>query len=378
MRDAIDKFHADRGRYPHDLQELVQAALPARDAARPGHRPRRHVGARAAGGRKATACGRRAQRRGRARRATGRPMRAGEALRRRRRLHLCVGDGASWPCCRSGWPPIGPLWADEARREREHELLRVGQLYAQAIARYYQRLARQRQALSAVARQPAARHALRRHLPAHAQAVRRSARPRRPWGIVRAPDGGVRGVYSQSTEAPLRREPLDLGADDRCRPRSAIPTGSSFRRYTDDMTAFASRQSAARLHAARTAGRDPDHRLAHRHRRAALSGAGRPSLKSPRRARSSTRWTRRCRRYRIDTGRYPTTRQGLKALVTQPADEPRWRGPYLQGDDAGRPWGSPYQYRAPGHRRARVRAAEPRQGPRAPAAAATTPTSALR
>ena len=35
--------------------------------------------------------------------------------------------------------------------------------------------------------------------------------PSRAWGIVRAPDGGVRGVFSQSTEAPLRREPLDLG-----------------------------------------------------------------------------------------------------------------------------------------------------------------------
>jgi general secretion pathway protein G len=52
--------------------------------------------------------------------------------------------------------------------------------------------------------------------------------------------------------------------------------------------------------------------------------------------------------YRIDTGRFPNTAQGLRALVTQPGDEPRWRGPYLQGDVPVDPWGSTYQYRAPG------------------------------
>lgn len=57
--------------------------------------------------------------------------------------------------------------------------------------------------------------------------------------------------------------------------------------------------------------------------------------------------------YRIDTGRYPTTGQGLKALVTQPADETRWHGPYMQGEIPADPWGNAYQYRspaaAPGH-----------------------------
>jgi len=52
--------------------------------------------------------------------------------------------------------------------------------------------------------------------------------------------------------------------------------------------------------------------------------------------------------YRIDTGRFPSSSQGLKALVNAPADEPRWRGPYLQGDVPLDPWGMPYQYRTPG------------------------------
>ncbi|MFD2452202.1 type II secretion system major pseudopilin GspG [Ideonella paludis] len=53
--------------------------------------------------------------------------------------------------------------------------------------------------------------------------------------------------------------------------------------------------------------------------------------------------------YRIDTGRYPSSAQGLKALVQQPPEETRWRGPYMRGDIPPDPWGMPYVYRAPGN-----------------------------
>ncbi len=52
--------------------------------------------------------------------------------------------------------------------------------------------------------------------------------------------------------------------------------------------------------------------------------------------------------YRIDVGRFPSEAQGLRALVSAPQGEPRWRGPYLQGDLPQDPWGSSYQYRSPG------------------------------
>jgi general secretion pathway protein G len=52
--------------------------------------------------------------------------------------------------------------------------------------------------------------------------------------------------------------------------------------------------------------------------------------------------------YRIDTGRYPSTQQGLVALVTRPMDEPRWQGPYLAKAVPPDPWTRPYLYRAPG------------------------------
>lgn len=54
--------------------------------------------------------------------------------------------------------------------------------------------------------------------------------------------------------------------------------------------------------------------------------------------------------YRMDTGHFPSSALGLKALVTQPADETRWRGPYLQGEVPLDPWGSPYQYQIPSTR----------------------------
>ena len=52
--------------------------------------------------------------------------------------------------------------------------------------------------------------------------------------------------------------------------------------------------------------------------------------------------------YRLDTGRYPTTEQGLVALVVKPNDEPKWNGPYLQKVVPPDPWGRPYVFRSPG------------------------------
>lgn len=54
--------------------------------------------------------------------------------------------------------------------------------------------------------------------------------------------------------------------------------------------------------------------------------------------------------YRLDNGRYPTTQQGLAALWTEPATEPRpkaWNGPYLRKRVPSDPWDRPYVYRFP-------------------------------
>jgi general secretion pathway protein G len=54
--------------------------------------------------------------------------------------------------------------------------------------------------------------------------------------------------------------------------------------------------------------------------------------------------------YRLDTGRYPTAEQGLKALVDRPASETKWAGPYLRKDVPLDPWGKPYLYKVPGEK----------------------------
>lgn len=52
--------------------------------------------------------------------------------------------------------------------------------------------------------------------------------------------------------------------------------------------------------------------------------------------------------YRLDVGHYPTTEQGLTALVVRPQNEAKWNGPYLQKAVPSDPWGHPYQYKSPG------------------------------
>jgi general secretion pathway protein G len=52
--------------------------------------------------------------------------------------------------------------------------------------------------------------------------------------------------------------------------------------------------------------------------------------------------------YRLDVGRYPSTDQGLAALMTKPAGEERWAGPYLKKAAPPDPWGRPYAYKSPG------------------------------
>jgi len=55
--------------------------------------------------------------------------------------------------------------------------------------------------------------------------------------------------------------------------------------------------------------------------------------------------------YRIDVGNYPTTQQGLAALVNRPTGVSRWNGPYVKGDAMLKdPWNRPYQYLSPSQR----------------------------
>ena len=55
--------------------------------------------------------------------------------------------------------------------------------------------------------------------------------------------------------------------------------------------------------------------------------------------------------YKLDIGSYPSTDQGLQALVAQPAGVANWNGPYVKGDTVPLdPWNHPYSYRSPSQR----------------------------
>lgn len=53
--------------------------------------------------------------------------------------------------------------------------------------------------------------------------------------------------------------------------------------------------------------------------------------------------------FKLDVGRYPTTEEGLKALVTAPPTAENWNGPYVKKtSEIDDPWGHPYNYKSPG------------------------------
>lgn len=53
--------------------------------------------------------------------------------------------------------------------------------------------------------------------------------------------------------------------------------------------------------------------------------------------------------YRLEIGRYPTSDEGLNALLEAPADAPQWNGPYVRNPKMiVDPWGTPYRYQFPG------------------------------
>jgi type II secretory pathway pseudopilin PulG len=101
----------------------------------------------------------------------------------------------------AGLALAGEVWHTSVLREREAELLHVGNEYRKAIERYY--LAGPRQyprALADLLKDPR-----------QAGTVRHLRKPypdpvsgEDGWGLVRAPDGGIAGVYSLSEERPLK------------------------------------------------------------------------------------------------------------------------------------------------------------------------------
>jgi general secretion pathway protein G len=53
--------------------------------------------------------------------------------------------------------------------------------------------------------------------------------------------------------------------------------------------------------------------------------------------------------YHLEVGRYPSTQEGLQALVQAPGGSDKWNGPYLKKKELPKdPWGNDYRYESPG------------------------------
>lgn len=115
--------------------------------------------------------------------------------------------------CALGLSIAGPLWSQQVKRDRERELLRIGALYAQALAAYREgapgslkQYPTRLESLLLDARFVGTMRHLRKLYPD-------PVNPGQPWGVVLDTDGRIAGVYSRSDEAPLIQGPVDLGND---------------------------------------------------------------------------------------------------------------------------------------------------------------------
>lgn len=53
--------------------------------------------------------------------------------------------------------------------------------------------------------------------------------------------------------------------------------------------------------------------------------------------------------YKLEIGRYPSSQEGLQALITAPAGVTNWNGPYWKKNAIPKdPWGNEYRYASPG------------------------------
>ena len=103
----------------------------------------------------------------------------------------------------AGLGATGTIWHDVQQREKEHDLLVVGTLYRKAIQQYYEN--------SIGAKQyPLTLDSL--LLDVRQQGIRRYLRhpyfdpltESKEWGLVKAPQGGIMGIYSLSKDKPIK------------------------------------------------------------------------------------------------------------------------------------------------------------------------------
>lgn len=109
----------------------------------------------------------------------------------------------------AGLGATGTIWHDIQQREKEHDLLFVGTLYRKAIQQYYENSI-------GVKQYPPTLDSL--LLDVRQQGIHRYLRhpyfdpltESKEWGIIKAPQGGIMGIYSLSKERPIKKANFPL------------------------------------------------------------------------------------------------------------------------------------------------------------------------
>lgn len=120
-----------------------------------------------------------------------------------------------------GLAAIGESWSAASQREREEELIQIGSAYVRAIGSYYERSPGTPKSYSQRLEdllEDRRFAGVERHL---RKVYRDPFTNSEQWGLVRAPDGGIIGVFSQSDKDTLRRQPLVL-------PNAVVVTGAHY------------------------------------------------------------------------------------------------------------------------------------------------------
>lgn len=113
--------------------------------------------------------------------------------------------------CMLGLAVAGPIWSQQVQRDREQELLRVGVLYAEALASYREaspgslkQYPDRLESLLLDTRYLGTRRHLRSLYPD-------PMNPGQPWGLVVDADKRIVGIYSLSNDTPVAQGALDVG-----------------------------------------------------------------------------------------------------------------------------------------------------------------------
>lgn len=109
----------------------------------------------------------------------------------------------------AGIAAVGPMWAATQQRDKERDLLHIGEQFRRAITQYYEASPSEKkypprlEDLLQDPRFPGMRRYLRK---IHFDPMTNRAQ----WGLAMAPTGGIMGVYSLSAERPIKQDNFPL------------------------------------------------------------------------------------------------------------------------------------------------------------------------